>query len=176
MIAWFMPIFRQFKTKWLLFFLVLGTLDPLMEILNIYFNLMGFWGYNLGSLLLYLSLYKVEGKKIKEADYLLIAMLFATMFMLPEGAYFLFVSHAIIFYKILSYAIIELHLNDRINFPLLALVLYELSVLIKFIVYLNGDQESYTFFTLTLFFETGIAILFTIFRIDDVRLVKSLKE
>lgn len=176
MVAWILPIFRQIKTKWIFFFLVLGLLDPFVDFSRLYLDWTGFWRYNLGSLLLYLSLYKVEGKKFKEIDYLLIIMLVSTMIMLQEGVYFLLIAHAIIFYKIFSYAVIELHHKDTLNFSLLVLVLYELSILTKFIAYLNGDHLSYVLFSITLFFEIAIALFFTIFRIDDARLMKYLKQ
>lgn len=170
-IIWILPILRQSKTKWFIFFLVLGILDPLTHLLRFVFIYNGNLQYILGTLLLYLSLYAVMGKKPKESDYLFVALLLITWFLIPVKLMIILIIHLFIFYKILSFTIIEAHSNDRLNVPLLVLIFYELSILIKFLPYLIKIPASDIPFFFMLFFEMGVALFFTFFRIDNPRLL-----
>jgi len=170
-IFWILPIFRQSKTKWFIFFLILGILDPLAHILRIAFSYFGNIEFHLGSLLLYLSLYKVEGKKLEESDYLFIVLLIITWLLISMNLIIILIIHLFIFYKILSFTIIEMHLKDRLNIPLLVLILYELSLLMKMWPYLNNTPASDIPYFFMLFFELSVAIFFTFFRIDNPRLL-----
>jgi len=105
-IFWILPIFSQSKTKWFIFFLILGILDPLAHILRIAFSYFGNIEFHLGSLLLYLSLYKVEGKKLEESDYLFIVLLIITWLLISMNLIIILIIHLFIFYKILIFTII----------------------------------------------------------------------
>ncbi len=170
-IVWLLPLFRQSKTKWFIFFLILGILDPLTHLLILGFSYTGNLQFNLGTLLLYLSLYIVEGKKPKESDYLFVALLFITWFLISMKLMIILIIHLFIFYKILSFTIIEAHLKDRLNISFLVLILYELSILIKFLPYLIKLPASDIPFFFMLFFEMGVALFFIFFRIDNPRLL-----
>ncbi|HMU43796.1 MAG TPA: hypothetical protein PKA80_10875 [Ignavibacteriaceae bacterium] len=166
-IIWIFPLFRQSKTKWFIFFLVLGILDPLTHLLRITFSYVGNLQYDLGSIALYLSLYVVEGKKPKESDYLFVVLLIITRLLTSIDVLFVLIVHLFIFYKILSFTVIESHLKERLNIPFLVLMLYELSILIKLSAYLNKSPASDVPYFFMLFFEMSIALFFIFFRIDN---------
>jgi len=166
-IIWIFPLFRQSKTKWFIFFLVLGILDPLTHLLRITFSYVGNLQYDLGSIALYLSLYVVEGKKPKESDYLFVVLLIITRLLTSTDVLFVLIVHLFIFYKILSFTVIESHLKERLNIPFLVLMLYELSILIKLSAYLNKSPASDVPYFFMLFFEMSIALFFIFFRIDN---------
>jgi hypothetical protein len=170
-IIWIFPLFRQLKTKWFIFFLALGILDPLTHLLRFAFSYNGNLQYDLGSIVLYLSLYIVEGKKTKESDYLFVVLLIIVRLLTSIDVLFLLIIHLFIFYKILSFTIIETHLKERLNISFLVLMLYELSILIKFLEYLNKTPVSNIPYYFMLFFEMGAAIFFILFRIDNPRLL-----
>ena len=83
--------------------------------------------------------------------------------------------HLLIFIKFFKIGIVNLHKYNSINIFQLALIFYELSVVVNQLVLLNNYDIKVVFFYTTLFFQILIAIFFTIFKENNPRLNISLK-
>lgn len=171
-IAWFITILRQRKSSIHLYFLITGLADPL-HLMSIYFlGIPNGVIYATASICSYLAIRFTDIKSIKllKSDYLLFIIYFSAVVTFSYLDYLVLGIHLLIFIKIIQRMIINLHFQGELNIFFLVLAFYELSLLIKGIVYLSGTFSGFIFFFITLAFQIIIAVFFIIFREDNPKL------
>lgn len=178
---WLLPPFRQFKGKYFCFFLVLG-LGGLSTILFSYLHISLAKVYNITDIILLLTL--TNRSSVKKYLYLFLILLAAVLFInqtsdLKLIILTIIIVQMIIFYIFLKNAAIDYYKNNSIRVSLLILLLYEITVLLKFYFALRNIQAGMVFFYLTTAFESFIAIFFTIYKVEkspSIKLVLGTKK
>jgi len=164
-IVWLIIPVRQFKTRFFLFFLILGLLDPTAYVLGQIFksNISVF--YSLGTIiLLYPALFEIK-KKIKLGIILffLTTGLIVVFYAINISIIIQIVIHFIIFISFLKVLVVFFSENRKLLLFHLMLVLYEFSLLLKFFVYYNEVGVGPAYYYVTTAFEIMIGIFFIFF-------------
>ena len=170
-LVWILPPFRQYKGSYFYFFLVLAS----GGILAITIHLDVLKLYDIISFLLLLSLYKQQ--QIKKNWYWFCIMLLILLFMNKYSydkliRFSIIALHIIIFYIILKNAAIDYNTNNMFNIGYFILLLYEITVLLKFYLSIANIQTGAIFFYLMTAFESFIAIFFTIYKVEKAPSIK----
>lgn len=178
MALWLMPPFRQYRSKYFSFFLVLSMGDPFTMVLyttgllpagEINFFIISFFLF-----LSYDNFSSIRNKKIIELSVVSII----SLIILLTGEYAVYAS------ILLNFALLIYFLKDgilhtakyyEINFYHFVLVLYELSTILKFISIVSSFYN-YTYFYLTTIVELLLAVFFVFYREDKPKLSLSLHK
>ena len=92
--------------------------------------------------------------------------------LMHEKQIYLIAAFQFLFFVIfLKRFIISAILEKKINFFLLLLIFYELTILSKLITLISGSASAYMFFIITTVFEGILGLIFLYFREDDHRLI-----
>lgn len=174
-LVWIFPPFRQYKGSYFYFFLVLGSGGVLSIVLafTIHFDVLKL--YDIISFLIFLSLYKQQ--QIKKYWYWFFIMLLILLFMNKYSddkliSFLIITLHIIIFYIILKNAAIAYNTNNMFNIGYFILLLYEITVLLKFYLSIANIHTGTIFFYLMTAFESFIAIFFTIYKVEESPSIK----
>lgn len=174
---WLFPPFRQYKERFFIYFLIMAIMDPINLL---YVQVLG--GKNLivftiGSILLFYSINFSLNilKKFWYVNVLFIALIILFFLYIPNLRLLIILLHLLIFIKFFKIGVITLHKYNSVNIFLLALIFYELSIIINELVFLSNYNIKVIFFYTTIFFQILIAIFFTIFKEDNPRLNIKLK-
>jgi len=164
-IVWLIIPIRQFKTRFFLFFLIIGLLDPTAYILSLIFNLNIAVPHLLGTIiLLYPALFEIK----KQIKLWLILTLFSTglivvFYAISISIIIQIVIHLIIFISFLKVLVIYFSENRKLLLFHLMLVLYEFSLLLKFFVFYLEPGVGPAYYYVTTSFEIMIGIFFIFF-------------
>jgi len=177
-IIWLLVPLRQWRGKFFYFFLILGLLDILV---SLFYDFLGIEQFNLYILSSYLLIVSLQTKYfIKKYRYLLIllfglAFIAATPYQLIENQIILLTLHIIILVRILYLFIYDVGNFSRVNLFYVFLLLYEISVISKFLNLFLNLVDGATYFHFTTIFELFIGLFFIVFRYDNPRIVFQLK-
>ena len=164
-IVWLIIPIRQFKTRFFLFFLILGLLDPTAYILGQIFKLNYAVSYLFGTIiLLYPALFEIK-KKFKLG---LVLTLFSTglivvFYAMNISLFIQMVVHFIIFVSFLKVLVVFFSENRKLLLFHLMLVLYEFSLLLKFFVFYLEPGVGPAYYYVTTAFEIMNGIFFIFF-------------
>lgn len=174
-LVWTLPPFKQYKGCYFYFFLVLASGGLLSIVVSsiVHFGLLKL--YDIISFLLLLSLYKQQ--QIKKNWYWFFIMLLILLFMNKYSddkliRFSIIALHIIIFYIILKNAAIDYNTNNMFNIGYFILLLYEITVLLKFYLAIANIHTGAIFFYLMTAFESFIAIFFTIYKVEKAPSIK----
>jgi hypothetical protein len=165
-LVWLLVPIRQFRTRFFLFFLILGLLDPGAYILALVFKLNTAVPYLLGTvILLYPALFEIK-KQIKLGLVLILftAGIIVAFYAMNISLIIQIIIHFIIFVSFLKVMVVFYSLNRRLLLFHLMLVLYEFSLILKFFVYYNEVGIGPAYYYVTTVFEIMIGIFFIIFK------------
>ncbi len=174
-IVWLFPPIRQFKTKYFWFFLILALADPITHFLR-QFSIYNpsYYFYVFISFLLIVSL--------QDKNFIIKAKFFwLTIFILSIIGFFLDISNnsqlllllftnSVILFILLRNYIVEF-VTKKNNLFLLFLVIYQLTIISKFLNLLLGFADATAFFIITSIFQIAFGLFFSIFREDNPKLV-----
>jgi hypothetical protein len=179
---WIIPPIMQYKERYFYFFLLLGLTEIFAVALNWIFNINPKFTYISFSYFLILSLLSKE--EIKRYWYglgliflLIILFLFNVSGTKHSTLYYsiFIIFHLLIFLRILLTFIIEIDNENSVKFFLLVFLLYELTIIFKFVNIIAGFVDAYPYFIITSIFEIFIGLFFSIFKEDDTRIILKLK-
>ncbi len=172
MVVWFLTIFRQKNSSFFLFFLILGLSDPLNLLGLKIFGITNGVIYTIACIIFYFvfRFNNVRSFKLKYFDYIIFLVFLYVVITLEYVYYFYLGVHLFILSKFIQRIITDLHLRDEFSIYFLILVFYQLSALLKIIVFLSGTASGLYLFFITLAFQILIAIFFIVFREDDPKL------
>jgi hypothetical protein len=175
--AWIFPIFRQYKTRFFYFFLILGLSDPINLLCVLELNVKSGLVHSIASLLLFYSINHSEKKtRFSYTDMLVVILFLSTTVFLAELYFITIGIHILILARFIQLFTIILHQKTEINIFCAGLVFYEITVVIKLAIYLSGTYSGVLFSYITLAFQLLIAIFFTIYREDNPHLRVKLKS
>jgi len=179
-LIWLLPPFRQYKTFFFSYFLVLGIADILVFFTTKFFEISSYDFYVIVSFCLFIALQEIEYLKIKKILFLVSGLIVIVLSFIKLGIgihiFSLAFLHLLIIFRILYLFVMVVAQKQAINFFYLVLAFYEFTVLLKFSNYLfplNVDARAY--FYITTGFELLVGIFFTTFREDSRKLVYQLK-
>jgi hypothetical protein len=159
--VWLLIPIRQFRTRFFLFFLVLGLLDPIALLwgMLLHYNIDA--PYLFGTVLLfYLALFEVKKEiKIGLSLVLISATFIIVFYSISTSSIFQIIIHFIIFIYFLKVLVVYFSENRKLLLFHLFLVAYEFSLLLKFFVFYHELEIGLVYFYLT----TGIQIIIGIF-------------
>ncbi|OGU40213.1 MAG: hypothetical protein A2315_17285 [Ignavibacteria bacterium RIFOXYB2_FULL_35_12] len=161
-IVWLIIPIRQFKTRFFLFFLILGLLDPIAYSLGHILNLNYTVSYLFGTIvLLYPTLFEIKRKiKLWLVFACLTIGLFVVLYPINVSTIIQIVIHFIIFISFLRILVVFFSENRRILLFHLMLVVYEFSLLLKFFVYYHEVGVGPAYYYVTTSFQIMIGIFF----------------
>jgi hypothetical protein len=173
-ILWLLPPFRQIKGGYFLFFLLLGYSDPLAEFMRWAFKLNSNYVHSVIALLIcYTVLYYNKNLNYKWVVPLLLILLFSFSLGNKEIRILTFIGfQLIIFAQILITTTKEIYLKQRINIYFSVLLVYELSVILRYIALVNNYASGIYFFYLTGVFEMFICLFFIFNNLENSPVIK----
>jgi len=162
---WLLPPFRQFKTKYFFYFLILALSDPITYLYLKVFGYPLYLVHSFASMLTYfVIMYKSEQKKYNVILFiLLISGLLVGMLLVDNLQILVLIFNALVLFKFIKTAVIPIFFNNNLNLFYLALIFYELSIVTNVAIALGGGQIKVPLFFVTLSFQILLAIFFTIF-------------
>jgi len=162
---WLFPPFRQYKGRYFYYFLILALSDPLALIVVSLIGILPLFIHAIAGLLLLYSFDSIEYlKKYLLANMVFILAFFLFLFLLDNLLYLILALHLLILYRFIRLSLLNTFSKNELNIFLLVLVFYEISIVVKTIVFVSGTNLGIIFFYLTLSFQILFAIFFTIFR------------
>lgn len=175
LIIWLLPPLKQYKGKYFNFFLILAIEDPITIFLIHSFKIYPTQVYSIMYFILFLSLIRLN--KIKRFWYLfliMISFIFITNFYLnyKEIIFFIIISGLLIVFIFLKLLAENYNKNNRLNSGYLVLILYNISILLKFYLAFGSTKNFVAFFYFTTAFEILVAIFFTIYKVEESPAIK----
>lgn len=169
-ITWLIPPFRQYRTNYFLFFLILALLDPISFIFRFLFNTtIPFAFYIYTNFLLFLSL--LDFNIIKKNTFIfitssivLLGILIFAHFTNNQSLIILLAIQFLILSIILKKFIVKYAFDKKINFFLLVLIFYFLTIISKFLNVLTGFADATAFFLITSIAQIIFGLYFSIVR------------
>jgi hypothetical protein len=174
------PPIRQFGGRYFYYFLILAIEDPVCKLLVPLIHYPQVKVHFAFSFFLLLSI-------IKPNEFLkYLAVIFVPVFLFTEGiSHFLSITfgnfagirmgigllHIVIFAAICKLAALYIKEKMGVNLFHIMLLLYEATVIIKFIVYVLSSSGGILFFFATLAFEIFMCVFFVIYRDDNPKLI-----
>lgn len=170
--AWMLPPFRQYRSDYFKYFFILALADPGTLSTNLLFRIHPLKIFMVISFLQLLSLitFKSKWNKAAALGMLIFIFCYAIFYSSVNIAF----SAVILFHSVIL-AIIVFQLvqwiagKHQLNLFLLALILYETSIILKMYFHLIRIEQFMTHFYVTTGFEILLAVFFIFFRIDDQR-------
>jgi len=175
---WLLPPLRQYKEGLFLYFLITALMDPLNLFYVVIMGGHQFIIHSISSVFLFYSINfsLINLKKYWYLNALYIIAVILALVYLSNLLLLIIALHLLIFIKFFKIGIVTLHKFNNINIFQLALIFYEISVVINELVFISNLDIKVVFFYTTLFFQSLIAIFFTIFKEGNPRLNISLKS
>ncbi len=166
LIVWFLPIFKQYKTEYFLFFLILGINEPtyaLFRILHLfkpeYINITF-------SVILVYSLVK-RNKKNALILISTLLLMYVVVWHYPDiNKIFNALIHVVIIFIVLNNLFQQINLKYELNLFLVIFVSYELTGIMKFIVAYTDAVNGMVLFYLTSFLQIIYGILFSFINVN----------
>ena len=165
-LIWGIIPFRQYKRRLFLFFLILAIMDPIAISIVTLFHTSS---YSIYIPLLVLSIFSLfEVKTIKNNIYLFILILVASIICSCFGStnlliIYLMLLNLVIFIIFLKFALIELSKEEHINLFYFMLCVYQISLLLRYMLMIINIRTGLIFFYISLFFEVLIGTYFIIY-------------
>lgn len=143
------------------------------------FQLSLFFLYPLSSIMILIAL---QRKEVIQKYWILLSFLSLAIGAMPffvhsENTQYLFIIiiHSAVLLRILHLFVLNIAANKWVNFFYVALAMYELTVILKFVNYSTGLINAYDYFIVTTIFEITLGLFFVLFREDNDRIVFQLK-
>ena len=176
-IIWLLPAIRQYKGKYFYYFLILALSDPVDIFCGNVLNLPNYIIHSIAAILLYYSIGTSTQSFLKywKFNLLFIVVFLFTLFTVPNLLFLILILHILILSKFIKQSVILLHQSGELNYFLLVLIFYEITALLKVIVFISGTDTGIMFFYFTVSFQILVALFFTIFREDSSILTLKLK-
>lgn len=178
-LVWTLPPFRQYKSKYFYYFYILAISDPLTLFMGHNFHWLPAKTFIIISILSLLSVI-IEKGTVKNYLLIFFSLLIITFLSikLPINYLWFIMSliHLAIFIVFAKRTMVFFQENHSILFFHLALLLYEASLIAKFLFIMIDIKTGLLFFYLTTAFEILLAIYFMFDREDKQQLVVKVKS
>jgi hypothetical protein len=174
MIIFMLPPFRQYNGRFFYYFLILAIEDPIARVFELSFHFHPIIVHLLFGILLVLAVLKYE-KFLKYALYsvpfLIVGGIGISFLNVEVLRILLALTHIIIFFIVAKLAVIFIRDTKGINFFHIMLILYESSIILKFITLVLNIHNGILLFYITLAFELFLGLFFSLFRDDSPKVL-----
>lgn len=172
-VAWILPIFRQYRNNIFYFFLFLGISDPLSLLyIKITHSSPVYITVVVAPLLFYsINIDRKKKFTISKIEIFVFILTAVLLFFISNLDIILLIVHLLILIRILYKIIIELHYKQIVSIFNMVLAFYMTTSVISLIIYLNGDHQGINLFYINLAFQILIAIFFALFKEDHPKLI-----
>ena len=177
---WLFPPIKQYKTKYFYFFLLLAFSDLSSFVLYKLFQLNSIYIY---IFIIYLAFLSLLSKDLLKKYLPILSILFLIIIIFVSFSYNISINYLIfisinilIFIKILFTFITDIGLHKILKIFLIVFLLYELTVIFKFVNLIIGFTDSYSYYFITSVFEFFVGVFFSVFKEDNPRIVVKLKS
>ena len=174
-IAFILPVFRQYKSNFFLYFFFIAISGPVSHAIY-YADLQTLIGMNqniviilFSHLLLYSLHYNMLNKIVNiffAGFYGGISIVIYLILDYPELFFYIMIVHIIVTFFLISKMFKDSFKYLRINFFYVFLLLFETSVILKYLSLINDLNTGIYYFSITNLFQALLAIYFMIFRND----------
>ena len=178
-LIWLFPPFRQYKTEYFLFFLILALADPVIYLL---LKTLSFQVTRTNLIItFFMILSLIDSNKLKKGwifILLLLLVLLTAAIKLPlkEVYQIKIILSCIILFFILKDSLLYLNEHQTINLFYLIFILYEITIIIKFIYTASRTHTGTIYFYTTGFFEIFIGIFFCFYNMKNSPEYRLIKE
>jgi hypothetical protein len=168
--AWLFPPFKNRKTEYFLFFLILAVADPLVYLLIAATKIDPIQIYPFINYALIVSL--IEFNKVRK-NWILFIIPLIGLFLASFFLSFIFLYgikillSSIILFFFLKAALLYVNKHQSINLFFLLLILYEITIVVKYIFVATHTRTGIIYFFIMSFFETFLGIYFTFFNVNS---------
>lgn len=177
MLIWLVPPFTQLKERFFFYFLFVALGDFISFIFYWFFKIhlpMSFFSSFSTLALISIVITRKDFKKYSIIIFLIFIIIFCQHFLFKNNNLdisILVIVHTLILAKFLFEFVMESTNRNNVNIFLLVLLLYEATVISKFLNLLTNFADAYFYFIITSLFEFFIGLFFCIFKEKDIRVV-----
>ena len=173
-LVWLLPPFRQIRGGYFLYFLALGFSDPFALIFLWLIKLNVEYVHLIIAFILAISILFYNKKlNINWTIGLTLLLLVSIWRVGIDKQYFYFIIfHFIILMQIMISAVKEVYQKQRINIYFSILFIYELTTILKFIIYSYNYTSGIYMFYLSLVFEMIIGLFFIFYNLENTPIIK----
>jgi len=177
-VTWAFPPFRQHKTKYFYFFLILALSDPIHITLGRLLGVNRSYYYLSVTLLLVLSLIEFKVKKqILLGSFFVLIIIFTSLMGDTKVGYAVFVAcQVVILIFFLRDLFIDIRENENINLFYIVMILYIVSIIIKMVFYIVYQSTGYLYLFITNIFQLLIGIYFICYNVNNSRRILLFKK
>jgi len=166
---WLFPIFRQYKGNYFHYFVILALSDPLamfgVAVLNVQPRLI----LSIAAIFLFYSIdtIKHEFRRLWLLNLIIVVTFVIALIVLSNPLFLVLIFHFSILLIFIKKLMVKLYQLGEFNWFYLVLIFYEITVILKVIVFISGTEIGVLYFYLTLAFQFLVAIFFTILREEN---------
>ena len=166
-LVWLIPPFKQYKTRYFYFFLILALMDPISFVIMKSFHIVP---QAISPVIAVLLIYSLIKNEYKNALIIIAVMLLLIVIELILKNDLLSLLNSIIHLMILGIIIINflkyILEKNAVSIFFIFLISYELSSILKNIVYATDIMEGIVLFYITTFFQIFFGIIFSFVNIN----------
>jgi hypothetical protein len=169
-VIWLFPPFKQRKTDFFQYFLILALNDPVLALSYVIFHTNPIKITFVSTYLLFVSLLERDFIKKNKRVFILffIFILAADIWLSPKIIYDVkLLLEFLVLVLVIKKALLYLSRYQKVNLFLTVLVFYEITIIIKYVYITLGGSSSVVYFYLTSFFEYFIGIFFSIYNKEN---------
>lgn len=178
-LIWLFPPFKQRKTEYFWYFLILAITDPLTAILNLTLSIKTIQVNLLITFCLILALSDFSMIKknwiIVVLIFLILVVAVSDLSIKAQNEIKILLSFIVLFI-ILKNSLLYFNKNHTINLFFLIFILYEITIITKFMFSISETKTGVVYFYTTSFFEYFIGIYFSFFNVENSPKFKLIKE
>ena len=177
-VFWLLPPFRQFRCNLFYYFLILAIADPIalffLKVLDFSPHIV----HPIAGLLLFYSINPSKSvlKRFWAIHVIFIAGFLFYFFYFENPLYLTLIMHLLIFLKFVRMVMTEVYNKHDLSIFYLALIFYELTVIINLLEFTGSSDIRVVIYYMTLSFQIVMAIFFTIFTEKSKSLIIQLKS
>jgi hypothetical protein len=175
-VAWFFPLFRQYKHDYFCYFLILALTDPVCYLMTILFKFNVERGLFVAALLMAFSFtdfYKKHFYLYSSIIFVCGSIILSFIHLSDYVAKFLtLILLLIIVYIVLKLVVMDSMKEKALSIFYLVLFVYVLSLALKFYIELTRIVDSVTYFYITTLFEILAAIFFSFYNEVNSKRIK----
>jgi hypothetical protein len=163
---WLFPVIRQYRGNYFIFFLILALADPIAMFCVAVFNIQPTLIHAIAALCLYYSIDAIrqEFRRLWLLNLIIVVTFIVALFMQTNQLFLILIFHFLILFIFIKKIMLKLYQLGEFNWFYLVLIFYEITAVVKLIVFISGAEIGILFYYLTVAFQFLVAIFFTIFR------------
>ncbi len=175
-VAWFFPLFKQYKHNYFYYFLILALTDPISYLLVKLFRFDVERSLLIAALLMVFSFISFYKKHFASYSLIIFISGLVTFTYIPINDYIskflILVFLLVIVYLVLKAMIVDAMKEKSMSLFYLVLFVYVLSLTLKFYIELTLVMDSFIYFYITTGFEILAAIFFSLYNEENCKRIK----